>query len=413
MAQDQNPNFTSTPVWGSGPSPRYEALAARFRPVFARIASGTIVRERTRYLPFEAIGWLKEARFGALRLTEAEGGFGATLPELFELVTELAEADSNLSQILRIHLSVVEKTLSLDAKDRSRDAARIATGTIWGGALTERSAAKIGSFATTVTPDGDGYVLEGEKFYSTGALFADRMQVVASGPDGQITVADIATDVPGLTLEDDWDGFGQRLTGSGTSRYDGIRLAAADVSLDREPFRYQAAFFQTVHLATLAGIGRAAARDLDQLIQTRTRTFSHASARLPKNDVQILQIVGRIHAKVYAVNAIVRQLARALEEVWQAFLSGDAAKLDAATVSAEIEASQAQSTVIPLILEATTGLFDALGASSTSTGLALDRHWRNARTLACHNPVAYKERVIGDYVLNQTPPPYSWLPGEG
>ena len=253
----------------------------------------------------------------------------------------------------------------------------------------------------------------GEKFYSTGTAFADRMQVVGSGPDGQITVADLATNAPGLTIEDDWDGFGQRLTGSGTSRYDKVALTADEVTLDRDPFRYQAAFFQTVHLATLTGIGRAAARDLDELVQNRSRTFTHANAPQARRDVQILQVVGKVHASVFAAGAIVRQLTRALEDVWQASVSADATVLDDAALSAEIQAAQAQSTVIPLILAATTNLFDALGASSTSTALALDRHWRNARVLACHNPVVYKERAIGDYVLNQTQPPYSWLPGEG
>ena len=34
----------------------------------------------------------------------------------------------------------------------------------------------------------------------------------------------------------------------------------------------------------------------------------------------------------------------------------------------------------------------------------LDRHWRNARTLASHNPVIYRDRIVGDYVLNGTSP---------
>ena len=34
----------------------------------------------------------------------------------------------------------------------------------------------------------------------------------------------------------------------------------------------------------------------------------------------------------------------------------------------------------------------------------LDRHWRNARTLASHNPVIYKPRVVGDFRVNGTAP---------
>ena len=46
----------------------YEQLAARFRPIFARIAEGAVARERNRVLPFEQIKWLKEAGFGAVRI---------------------------------------------------------------------------------------------------------------------------------------------------------------------------------------------------------------------------------------------------------------------------------------------------------------------------------------------------------
>jgi hypothetical protein len=44
---------------------------------------------------------------------------------------------------------------------------------------------------------------------------------------------------------------------------------------------------------------------------------------------------------------------------------------------------------------------------------SLHHHWRNARTISSHNPAIYKERVVGEYAVNQTAPPYLWLPGEG
>ena len=45
-------------------------------------------------------------------------------------------------------------------------------------------------------------------------------------------------------------------------------------------------------------------------------------------------------------------------------------------------------------------LFDAGGASATSRERNLDRHWRNARTLASHNPAMYKARALGDLRIN-------------
>ena len=44
-------------------------------------------------------------------------------------------------------------------------------------------------------------------------------------------------------------------------------------------------------------------------------------------------------------------------------------------------------------------------SSSTIRSTNLDRHWRNARTLASHNPTAYKARSIGQLEINGTPLP--------
>jgi alkylation response protein AidB-like acyl-CoA dehydrogenase len=47
-------------------------------------------------------------------------------------------------------------------------------------------------------------------------------------------------------------------------------------------------------------------------------------------------------------------------------------------------------------------LFDIGGSSAVKQSANLDRHWRNARTLASHNPTPYKARAVGDYLLNGT-----------
>lgn len=398
--------------WGSGPTDRYEQLAAKFRPVFRRIAEATVAREVERILPFEQITWLKEARFGALRIPVEAGGFGATLEELFELLAELAAADSNLTQILRAHFGVVEDVLaSRDGARRTRWFERLSQGDFFGGAFTERGA-KAGTFATTVLPDGDGWVANGQKYYSTGSIFADWIELVATGPDGDIVVAAVPAQAEGLQQLDDWDGFGQKLTGSGTSTYHDVRLPADAVEKASGRFQYQAAFYQAVHLATLTGIARSAAVDVSKHLARRTRTFTHASSRVARQDVQLLQVVGQVHAAAYAAGAITQRVAQALQRAYRAAESADEATLREINLAAEIEAAEGQVAIVPLVLNATSILFDALAASATSRKDSLDRHWRNARTISSHNPVVYKARVIGDFAVNRSEPPYMWLPGE-
>ena len=409
---DLGSDFTPNNQWGNGPTRGYPALAAKFRPVFVRIADGAAKREIERTLPFEQIGWLKELRFGALRVPVADGGHGADLEELFELLTELAAADSNLSQILRAHFGVVENVLgSTDEAHRRKWFARFAKGDVFGGAFTERGT-KAGIFATAILPNKDGWTATGKKYYSTGSLFADWIELVGTGPDGKVVTAAVPVPSPGLTQEDDWDGFGQRLTASGTSIYDEVALPQDAVETAESRFPYQAAFYQTVHLATLSGIARAAAVDVTRLLARRTRTFTHATTRVPRQDPQLLQVVGQVHAAAYAASAITQRVARALQRSYETAQGSDDAASREASLAAEIEAAEGQVALLPIVQRATTELFDALAASATARTDALDRHWRNARTISSHNPVVYKARVVGDFAVNRTEPPYMWLPGE-
>jgi hypothetical protein len=50
-------------------------------------------------------------------------------------------------------------------------------------------------------------------------------------------------------------------------------------------------------------------------------------------------------------------------------------------------------------LRVTAGVFEVTGASATKRQLGLDRFWRDVRTHTLHDPVAYKNRELGEYVL--------------
>ena len=73
--------------------------------------------------------------------------------------------------------------------------------------------------------------------------------------------------------------------------------------------------------------------------------------------------------------------------------------------------NKAQLVIADIVLRAATRLFDALGASAVRQDTALDRHWRNARVILSHNPLVYRARIVGDYIVNQTPPGLAWSVG--
>ncbi|WP_338579051.1 acyl-CoA dehydrogenase family protein [Pseudomonas sp. ML2-2023-6] len=393
----------------------YQALAERFRPIFARIAAGALEREQSRSLPFEQVKWLKEAGFGAVRVPTPYGGAGASLPQLFELLIELAEADSNLPQALRGHFAFVEDRLNAQA-DAPQDTwfKRFVEGELVGNAWTEIGSVKIGQVGTRVSRLGEHWVVNGTKYYSTGSIFADWIDLYAQRDDnGADVIAAVRVQQPGITQSDDWDGFGQRTTGSGTSVFENVVVEPENLLDFATRFKYQTAFYQLVLLAVQTGAGRAAVRDITEEVRTRTRIFSTGNASHVSQDVQVQQVVGKASAQVYAARATTLRAATALQIAYESRFAHDEVAEREANIAAELESAQAQVVIADLVLRATSDLFNALSASATSTGKALDRHWRNARTAASHNPLIYKERIIGDWEINNTEPPYVWQIGAG
>ena len=394
----------------------FAALTEQFRPLFARIAEGAATREIDRTLLHEPIRWLKEARFGTLRIPKEEGGFGVSLPQLFSLLTALAEADSNLPQALRAHFAFIEDRLNQpESEDRRRWLRRFVDGELVGSGWSEIGAVKLGDVITQVSPAEGEWRISGEKFYSTGTLYADWIDVYAKRTDnGRDVIALVNTHQNEVEREDDWDGFGQRLTGSGTTRFKHARVEQPHVYDFSERFRYQTAFYQHVLLSTLAGIGRAVVRDASQGVAQRKRIYSHGNAPQVKQDVQVLQVVGQISSWTWAAEAAVDRATHSLQRAFELQLSGaNEADLHAANVQAEVESARAQVVAVELVTRAATEFFNALGASDTRISKALDRHWRNARTVSSHNPVIYKIRNVGDWEVNRKDPTFIWQIGNG
>lgn len=387
-----------------------------FRPIFSEIAKGSLEREQSGTLPFEQIKQLKKAKFGALRVPKSHGGFGASIPQLFRLLTELAEADSNITQALRGHFAFVEDRLNTPPSPwRDEWFRRFSAGDIAGNGWTEVGDVKIGQQKTRVTENNGKWLLTGEKFYSTGSIFADWVDVTAQtsdDPESLVTVA-VSTHQDGVKLEDNWDGFGQKTTGSGRTVFTNAVVDQSDILPFAKRFKYQTAFYQLVLLSTLSGIGRAALKDLVDEVRKRTRIYSHGNANSVREDAQIQQVVGSIAARVYTAENLTIHTAQSSQDAYLEHSNPDESIVDAVNITAEIESAKAQIIVSELILKATADLFNALGASAASTTKALDRHWRNARTVSSHNPLIYKEKMIGAWELNSTEPVYQWQIGQG
>ncbi|GAB3615883.1 acyl-CoA dehydrogenase family protein [Okibacterium endophyticum] len=394
-------------------APAIEAVLDRLRPIFDRIAADAMLREQTHTLPREQVRWLVDAGFGSLRVPAGRGGAGLTVPELARVLTELAAADSNLPQIFRGHIAFVEDQLVAPAS-AERDAwlRRFVGGEIVGNAWSEVGTGALGTSQTTVSRSGDGWALNGSKYYTTGSIYADWIDVTAHNSDDntEVTVL-VRADQPGVTITDDWDGFGQQLTGTGTVVFSDAVVEHTEVRPFGDRFRYQTALYQLVLLTVLAGIASAVEADVSESIRTRQRVYSHGNAPLTRNDPQILAVVGEISSAAFVADATVQHVAELVQRASETASDLGSTADVAANVSAEIGSAQGQIVLSQLVPQAATRLFDTLGASAVSRSRALDRHWRNARTVSSHNPWLFKSRVVGDWAVNETAPPFIWTIG--
>jgi alkylation response protein AidB-like acyl-CoA dehydrogenase len=376
-----------------------------------RITEGASDRERERTLPFPEINLIRKARLGALRLPAQAGGAGSSIRELFEIVIRLGEADANVAHILRNHFSVVERLVRRPRTDQHREWQKaVADGAIIGLAATELETPKVGDVKpnTTLTPDGDDYLLNGTKYYSTGTLYSDYVLVRTADASGANAAALIPVNREGIELIDDWDGLGQRLTATGTTHFRNVRVKRQEVVFDAPDagygIPYSNTFAQLFLTAINAGIARAILRDATALVQSRKRTFYFAPAEAPIDDPLLQQTIGQIASGAFAAETVVLAAAEALDIATDAFEAG-AANAGEAAHRAALLSAKAKIVADEFAIRGGSLLFDVGGASATKKVTNFDRHWRNARTLSSHNPTTYKARSIGQYEISGTPLP--------
>ncbi|BBZ59357.1 acyl-CoA dehydrogenase family protein [Mycolicibacterium monacense] len=383
-----------------------------FAVLLAQIAAGARDRDRDDENPFDQVAALKRAGFGALRLPESLGGAGLTVPQLFSTIIDVAAADPIVAHIFRAHFWFVEERLrTADDPASRRWLDRVLDGKIVGNAFSEKGGLAVGSlvFNTRLLPDGQGgYRLTGEKYYSTGTLFSDYLTVTATTDHDSVATVVVPADREGVGIVDDWDGFGQRRTGTGTTTFTDVAVAAdevlTDAPYDAEPQpTVQFAFLQLFIHAVVAGILENVVEDGVALLESRERNFSHAVAERPVDDPLLQRQLGELASTAYVARAAVLDAAAiigaatdsAVDGVPDATLAQDA-QLAVAKVKVHLDR------VAP---DAATRLLELGGASAASRTRNLDRHWRNIRTITLHNPVAYKARVVGENLLHGTPVP--------
>ncbi|WP_067707172.1 SfnB family sulfur acquisition oxidoreductase [Erwinia sp. ErVv1] len=370
-------------------------LAQTFRAEAAR-------RDRLRELPFEPLASLFASGLGAITVPAAFGGADVSTPVLAEVISLLSEADAAIGQIPQNHFYALHvlRVNGNEAQQR-RFFQEVLEGVHLGNALAEFGSSAAHHRTTSLLPDGEGLVLTGQKFYATGALYADRIPTAARDAEGREQLVFVPRHQAGVSVIDDWTGFGQRTTGSGTVIFNAVKVAADDIVPFQSAFERPTTlgpFAQIMHAAIDQGIARAAFSDMLAFINQRARPWPDSGVERANEDPLILDRVGQIAARLAAGDALLSEAGEAIDAAGH---HPDAEGVAAASV--QVACARAWTT--ELALEASSLLFELSGTRSALREHNLDRHWRNARTHTLHDPVRWKYPVIGNYVLNGVLPP--------
>ncbi|MGE4252005.1 MAG: acyl-CoA dehydrogenase family protein [Parvibaculaceae bacterium] len=388
--------------------PTQEPLRAELQALADRLRPQASANERARELPLEAFQWFKTTKLGTMRLPVELGGSGASVEDVMAVVSTLAEADPNVAHALRAHFNFVELQLLAPAIMGSplyMDELR--KGAIFGGAHTEIGTKKAGDIATQLSMTKDGWRLSGKKYYTTGTAFSDWVTVTAVNPTGQLVRVLVPTSRKGITIRDDWDGMGQRLTASGGIDFEDVVVEADEITAERENTvvgRHASTFRQLYLAACQAGIVRNVLSDAVSFVVTKARPIAHSQAQTAREDQFVQSVVGSIAACSFALDAQLARAAATMDLVHKEIVA-KSPRIDELLSASSIEVAKLQIASAELAIRAAEQLFETGGASATSRKLNFDRHWRNIRTIQSHNPIAHKRRVVGDYLLNRTAPP--------
>lgn len=359
-------------------------------------------RDRERRLPLPELERYSQSGLWGITVPREHGGAGVSRATLAEVTAIISRADGSLGQIPQNHYYALEVLrVNGSADQQRRFYARALAGERFGNALAEIGTRTAAERRTRLTADPQGgWRIDGSKFYCTGALYAQWVPTATVGEDGVQRLAFVRRDSPGVEIIDDWSGFGQRVTGSGTVLFKNVAVPDENVLVLTDPAAPANTIkplAQIIHAAIDLGIGQAALADAVDFVRERSRPWIDAGVERASDDPLTIGEFGRLSIRLDAARALVARAGRIL----------DAATADASpqnVAAAAIAVAEARVLTTEASLAAGSKLFELAGTQSTLDPLNLDRHWRNARTHTLHDPVRWKLHAVGNYYLNDAAP---------
>ncbi|MDD2946802.1 SfnB family sulfur acquisition oxidoreductase [Acinetobacter haemolyticus] len=365
-------------------------------------------RDQQRLLPFAEIDLFSQKGLGGIRIPKQFGGAFVSNKTLAHVFRILNKADSSVGQIPQNQIALLNMIQMMGTEQQKQFIYQeILQGKRLANGGPERNTKDTKTLATTLTFENGRYFVDGEKFYSTGSSFAHWLAIKAIHPEGYVVLTIVNAQAKGVKVIDNWNGFGQRTTSSGTVRLEHVEvdpLLIFDERLLSSQPNYRGAYSQLLQVAIDVGIAEAAFADTVTAVH-KARPIVDAQVEKASFEHYTLQEVGKSAVLLDAAILLLDEAAEYLDELdrLESVTDEQAAKASILVAEAKIYANDAALHISEKLLE--------LGGSRSSLSQHnLDQHWRNARVHTLHDPVRWKLHALGDYYLNHTlPARHAWI----
>lgn len=360
-----------------------------------------ILRDAERLLPFAEIEAYSQSGLWAITVPKQYGGAEVSSYTVAQVIALMSGVDGSIGQIPQNHFYALEILRNTGTEQQKQKLyAEVLKGARFGNALAEFKTKNAAHKQTAISPTEGGFIVNGEKFYCTGSLFAHRIPTLVKNAEQREFLAFIPQASQGLEFIDDWSGFGQRTTGSGTVKLNNVFVKAEDLIPFDTAFSQPTLvgpFAQLIHAAIETGIARAAFEETLHRVR-QARPWIDSGVDQASDDPLTLLELGRIVADVRASEVLLKQAARSIDAAKPAPTVENIAK-----ASLDVAKVRAHST--ETALKASSKLIELAGSRGSQREDGLDRFWRNARVHTLHDASRWKYYFIANYVLNGILPP--------
>jgi alkylation response protein AidB-like acyl-CoA dehydrogenase len=370
----------------------------------AELAVDALDRDRANQDPIQEVDLLRRRGLINLLIPREFGGEGAHWETALHVVRILAAADGSIAQLVAYHYINQATIAFYGAPGRQADwFRRSAEGQwVWGDSVNPVDP------TLELTEDADGYRLQGLKRFSTGSSVGDVIIInaaVANGRDtGKILAFVLERGREGLELLGDWDFLGQRLSASGSVKYNNVRVDQEDILGEVGEEAFSTLVTPGIQLAFgnfYLGVAQGALARGREILLARKNAWVLSGAESYAKDPLYQRTVGEFASRIAAVEALADLLNRRYDEVIAK--SADVTAQDRADLAIRVAELKVVSTEVGV--DVANRIFEVTGSSSARSNIGLDLFWRNIRTHSLHDPVDYKKIEVGaNYLLGEVQP---------